>query len=249
MAQAADTDGPTNTAEHTLVRVRNNQRRHRQRRRDYIVSLERRLATSERQVIDLQAENAMLRAQRISRSPVPGIVEVGTTFSGIGPLPSLHPSSPDNKTTPDTLRFNNVNPGVDLTWDDLSLMRAFNVGSDQHSRTTSEIQQINQHNETVIASTPEQRSSTAIDRHKESGGESTNGCCRHIQENATGTTTMLCSHAYLLVFQHNVRSMSEDAIENWLKPGFYRPTFAEKGCRVDHQLVFSLLDYITERPD
>lgn len=53
----------TKTPMHTLVRVRNNQRLHRQRRRDYIESLERKLETIEDTTRRLGIENEALRKQ------------------------------------------------------------------------------------------------------------------------------------------------------------------------------------------
>ncbi|ORY04562.1 hypothetical protein BCR34DRAFT_591179 [Clohesyomyces aquaticus] len=52
------------SAEHTLSRVRENQRRHRARRRDYISTLEQKLAETEMLLADARAEIAELRAQR-----------------------------------------------------------------------------------------------------------------------------------------------------------------------------------------
>lgn len=53
----------TKTPMQTLVRVRNNQRLHRQRRRHYIESLERKLETIEDTVRRLGIENEALREQ------------------------------------------------------------------------------------------------------------------------------------------------------------------------------------------
>lgn len=50
----------TKTPIHTLVRVRNNQRLHRQRRRNYIKSLERKLKTIEDTARRLSIENEAL---------------------------------------------------------------------------------------------------------------------------------------------------------------------------------------------
>lgn len=59
---------PTKTPTHTLIRVRDNQRRHRQRRKEYIALLERRLQTAEEEASRLQAENDALRG-RLSLEP------------------------------------------------------------------------------------------------------------------------------------------------------------------------------------
>ncbi|KAF2186383.1 hypothetical protein K469DRAFT_726386 [Zopfia rhizophila CBS 207.26] len=52
------------SAEHTLNRVRENQRRHRARRRDYIATLEQQLAETEQQLARARAEIERLRAER-----------------------------------------------------------------------------------------------------------------------------------------------------------------------------------------
>ena len=56
------------TPTQTLTRVRNNQRRHRQRRRDYIASLEQRLKDAEERLAQVQIENAALRSRIKSTS-------------------------------------------------------------------------------------------------------------------------------------------------------------------------------------
>ena len=58
----------TKTPTQTLTRVRNNQRRHRQRRREYIASLQQRLKDAEERLAQVQFENAALRSKITSTS-------------------------------------------------------------------------------------------------------------------------------------------------------------------------------------
>ena len=62
---------------HTLARVRNNQRRHRQRRREHIASLEQRLEQAEREILTLEEANAELRRRLAHNLPMiqPGALE------------------------------------------------------------------------------------------------------------------------------------------------------------------------------
>ncbi|EOA86540.1 uncharacterized protein SETTUDRAFT_170982 [Exserohilum turcica Et28A] len=58
------------SAEHTLNRVRENQRRHRARQRDHVASLEQKLAETEKLLAEARAEIAMLR-QEATATPTP----------------------------------------------------------------------------------------------------------------------------------------------------------------------------------
>ncbi|EUC45394.1 hypothetical protein COCMIDRAFT_36870 [Bipolaris oryzae ATCC 44560] len=67
------------SAEHTLNRVRENQRRHRARQRDHVASLELKLAETERLLVEARAEIALLRQQAAERDAYDG----GNMESGI----------------------------------------------------------------------------------------------------------------------------------------------------------------------
>ncbi|KAF2469187.1 uncharacterized protein BDR25DRAFT_335117 [Lindgomyces ingoldianus] len=73
------------SAEHTLNRVRENQRRHRARRRDHIATLEQRLLDAETQLAEAQAEIAALRAERDGGSW--GVIAAGTRTSEFDDIP------------------------------------------------------------------------------------------------------------------------------------------------------------------
>ncbi|EMD64046.1 hypothetical protein COCSADRAFT_320487 [Bipolaris sorokiniana ND90Pr] len=60
------------SAEHTLNRVRENQRRHRARQRDHVTSLELKLAETERLLVEARAEIALLRQQAAERDEYNG---------------------------------------------------------------------------------------------------------------------------------------------------------------------------------
>ncbi|ENI00751.1 hypothetical protein COCC4DRAFT_65181 [Bipolaris maydis ATCC 48331] len=88
------------SAEHTLNRVRENQRRHRARQRDHVASLERKLAETERLLVEARAEIAILRQQAAQRDEYNG----GNMESGvlgrdiISITPPLTSTSPQNQT-------------------------------------------------------------------------------------------------------------------------------------------------------
>lgn len=71
----------TKTPTHTLVRVRNNQRQHRQRRREYMKSLEQRLEATEETARQLRIENEALRKQVSSQNPLKQETSLFTTMA------------------------------------------------------------------------------------------------------------------------------------------------------------------------
>jgi hypothetical protein len=80
------------TTQHTLERVRNNQRRHRARRRDYIVTLEQKLSQAEQSVTTLRDQVDVLQAKLAQfRNPV------GQIVSGCPLLPEQLRSDDDGR--------------------------------------------------------------------------------------------------------------------------------------------------------
>jgi hypothetical protein len=82
------------TAQHTLERVRNNQRRHRARRRDYILMLEQKLSQAEQSVLVLRGRVDALQAELAQFRNQDGRIVLGC------PVPPQQLQSDDNGRSP-----------------------------------------------------------------------------------------------------------------------------------------------------
>lgn len=66
------------------------------------------------------------------------------------------------------------------------------------------------------------------------------------QGNPYGELTMLCSEAYILIAQQNFRGMNQGDVTTWLWNGFRRSFQPGEGCRVNTDMLFSLLAFISD---
>lgn len=62
---------------------------------------------------------------------------------------------------------------------------------------------------------------------------------------APGESTTKCMDAYKIIEQQNFHRLDLAAISTWLRPGFRRAITEGDGCRVETNLLFTLLDYIS----
>lgn len=240
----------TKTPTHTLTRVRNNQRRHRQRRREYIEYLEQRLNDAEKSLAHVQAENAALRrnitwvtppGQGTSDHPSPAITETnGTTqFTSAATYATrkIRHCSP-------TARV--AGPGSASIASAAELQRDFlpqQVGNEPYETTLidnllpfplSPKLPISLHAEVTLPATYLPSSSTV---------QPSSACCSRTspglslfdkdtdwpndQTSVSGASMVLamssttqCSQAYLTIQLHNRRQLPMELVERWLSPGF-----------------------------
>ena len=68
----------------------------------------------------------------------------------------------------------------------------------------------------------------------------------YYQEKAYSESTMLCSEAYILIAQQNFKGMSQGDVATWLWNGFRRSLEPGGGCRVNTDMLFSLLAFISD---
>lgn len=61
-----------------------------------------------------------------------------------------------------------------------------------------------------------------------------------------GESAMLCSEAYLLIAQQNLKGLSQEDVATWLWSGFRKSARPGWGCRVKTDTLFSLLTFISE---
>ncbi|EWZ28516.1 hypothetical protein FOZG_17827 [Fusarium oxysporum Fo47] len=67
-----------------------------------------------------------------------------------------------------------------------------------------------------------------------------------IEANSYRESTMLCSEAYILIAQQNFKGISQRDVATWLWDGFHSSLPQGEGCRVNTDLLFSLLAFISD---
>jgi hypothetical protein len=254
----------TKTPVKTLVRVRNNQRRHRERRRHYIASLEQKAQETESLLEKARAEVADLRAemrrckctrreedaQYASKWERLNIDEKGgkPRYLDEHPLPATRYNS-SNALSATALQTNTVTIRFQ---ENRETQESNDYGNDIPSKDLSS---------KVLASSPSplldsspccdyDTSSPAAEVTALSINSSYDGFpaspanCNNYPPVLDESTT-LCSKAYALIAQQNFRGLDTSTLRNWLESGFRRGKSQNEGCRVQNPLLFSLLDFIS----
>lgn len=223
-------------ADHKAVRVRNNQRRHRERVKLHIAHLESRLAESQ-----LELEKALSTIEHLTaklknaRSPSSvndadrAVCDFTTAESGCvkvrqcaasssQPLSTLSPQQQAHRLRPCASRADH-----DLEVGGDNRIISIYLGS----------------RPTGIASSAEEWSDydTIVD-----GGEK--GYC-NLQPPGSMESTTRCRDAYKVIRQQNYIGLDASTLHGWLRPGFRGAIAKEEGCRVDNRVLFALLDYIS----
>lgn len=208
------------SVEHTRVRVRNNQRQHRARRRDYIATLEGKLEEAERTILslkehikNLEGANAALDVAENMDSTVAGASDsiiVGSPADNVDiPVPvfsdllGLHTSPPI------------LNPAPIFTYSTPCFL----------SETTNYTYSLPNLQLPVLTPT------FATD-------PTTNSSCQE--------STILCSEAYILIAHQNHKHLPESTIAAFLWPSFRASISPNEGCRVATSTLYTLLAFISD---
>jgi hypothetical protein len=264
----------TKTPTHTLTRVRNNQRRHRQRRREYIASLEQRLKDTEERLAQVRAENASLRNENMSTSSlsqdthVPASLTIPETNMTTQILSTATSASREIQHYPLDARVTELGSAtVEVLQPDFPSQE---VGSESYEGTMIDDippfllypnSPVSVNTELTLPTTYLISPSAAKPRpaccsrtspepslfNKDTSWLSNQASIYGASMFLSTSTTTLCSQAYLTIQHHNRRQLPMEVVERWLWPGFIiSGPSAEHGCRVDNQLLLGLLEYITE---
>ncbi|KAM5373256.1 hypothetical protein ACJZ2D_007085 [Fusarium nematophilum] len=300
------------SAQHTLERVRNNQRRHRARRKDYIATLEQKLGEAKQTISTLrdQVEALQVALTRYRRQPHGQIEEYCRTLQpqqqsqgGTSPPPptdTLGELVQDYGVLTDTEDLGAWEPPAPASTEPLvsddqpgsEVNAVFSLPAARFQALTS----IAQSSE-FIPEPPMVTESASNQAGAESGSllpdtimqdqilNPTTPCCSNdpssdsqpavnttnrmtlvpsqegpllpgyvlqsameasYQPNAYGESTMLCSEAYILVARQNFKGMNHGDVDAWLWNGFRRPLQPGEGCRVNTDMLFSLLAFISD---
>ncbi|KAF2010582.1 hypothetical protein BU24DRAFT_427695 [Aaosphaeria arxii CBS 175.79] len=227
------------TAEHTLNRVRENQRRHRARRKDHIATLEQKLAETEKQLEEAREEIARLRSEReTTQAQGQSQWNVGLIFQE-GTLGATANQQNDTQEISNELRgVLTRRPNTTTTTENIpnplapspSIAIVANIANppgpppcclDETSSIPPTADEIPDPND------PECRS------------------CKTRPAPAPTESTTLCSQAYVLIAQQNFRGIDAPTIRKWLFQGFRRARRKGEGCSIENTALMSLLDFIS----
>ena len=227
------------SAEHTLNRVRENQRRHRARQRDHLASLELRLAETERQLADARAEIEALKAERDTANAfacyditkhferLDSAIAIGST--------NLTPLDPASPTALLDLPSESIatEPTLIATSLQLLLPPVPVVGPPPCCTDTVLTTALSSPSTAITTTTPT--------------GEPDPECstCKTRPPPSPSESTTLCAQAFVMISQQNVRKLDPELIRLWLSQGYRRAMREGEGCRVENGTLKGLLEYIS----
>lgn len=208
----------SNKRQDNAVRVRNNQRRHRENARNYVKDLEARLADSQ-----VKLQEALKEIERLHSE------------SSLAPHLSSH-------------RLDGGKccacGGRNLTQGEVSHSNEDerNMQSVEINRYVSDdLQQ----QTTQLSANPVLSEASAVSSYYAYDERLENEADHSTRPPGEEDCTTLCREAYMIISQQNYAGIEESVIYQWLEPGFRAPSAKQAGCRVDNQTLFRLLDYIS----
>ncbi|KAK7186771.1 hypothetical protein DPSP01_001121 [Paraphaeosphaeria sporulosa] len=227
------------SAEHTLSRVRENQRRHRARRKDYIATLEQKLAETEAQLAAARTEIEKLREEKEARQAHHGDGGAGKEY----PYPRVDTSMSMSMSI-EMLALERL---VDtLPAPPLGDVFAFSLPSPSPDADSAQLSPdvTATLDDALIPLTGPPPCCTDIAPEPTPPSPECTTCHTRPAPLPTESTT-LCAQAYVLIAQQNFRGIDAGTIRLWLWQGYRRARREGEGCRVENGALFRLLDYIS----
>ncbi|KAK2812051.1 hypothetical protein FQN50_001760 [Emmonsiellopsis sp. PD_5] len=260
---------PRKSRDYTLTRVRNNQRRCRERRRQYIADLEQKVEATERALAEALAEIAALRSE-LDRHISAG--DISTISSGKQGLheqnenaqeaPDVFPGGDQNLSDPGLATTDAVSPNIPIyleTTEDSNVVTSLTLQTPSpklcHSCAAPSQCHTAAANKdprpTIESATPPTTPSprpnpTPISATFQLSDTSLvqSALCGYAAADNESTTP--CSQAYVFISQLNFKGLDVSVIEQWLHRGFRQARDPGEGCRVENNLLFQLLDFISD---
>lgn len=260
--------------QHTLERVRINQRRHRARQKDYIATLEQKLSEAEQVISSLREQNEILETQlahghSVNVAPSRSPPSCSPEAHGMGRSCSVVPGNEKTKTT-ELVNSHSAFPNQTRYDDDLSRNSASQrsvpvamppVYPAPESTTSEECcpgldlrcEADLSHKITPHRSVTGLMGST-VEPPLEQLWTVMMSCCSSsasqpqdsMSSCAKKESTTLCSEAYILISQQNFKGIGPEDVERWLGNGFRSEARLGEGCRVKTDALFDLLTFISE---
>jgi hypothetical protein len=263
------------SAEHTLTRVRENQRRHRARRKDYIATLEEKLAETEQQLAAARAEIEDLTREREGGIVVLPCVHGGAVDDGgheeYGQVVRRDSAMDEergvdvqigvdvqNTPTPDepieemalsqpSTALPSVQPDTDTFY---STFYTFSSLPSPHP-TPTPLDLSLEHDIDLAGPPPCCEDPPAITATATTtaalplSSDPECSTCKTRPAPLPSESTTLCAQAYVMISQQNFRDVDAATIRLWLYQGYRRAQRQGEGCRVENGALFRLLDFIS----
>jgi hypothetical protein len=233
------------SAEHTLNRVRENQRRHRARQRDRVATLEEKLAQTEQLLAEARAEITFLKAQQEATNLIcrDTHLELPEDLASTVEAASREIENLNNKQS--ELANNgglgtSTTPDLSFLGDDISPAFIIDINSLQlplsHPLVTEE--------DLLNGPPPCCSDSVALPLTNQPVDPECSTCKTKPLPDPSESTT-LCAQAFVLISQQNFRNLDPETIRMWLAQGLRRAQREGEGCRVENGALLRLLDYIS----
>lgn len=240
------------SAEHTLNRVRENQRRHRARRRDHVATLEHKLAETEKLLAGARADIVALKAERDAAYAMCRYTQLkatrGVTARDTEPAQDAGdcPSS-NSPAEPGTMAQTSIEaqvgyldvPNHDLSFLSDAIASSFFLPPNMIPHPPPLESSIPNSGPPPCCSDPP--TSPAMDEPADPQCST----CRTRPAPAPSESTTLCAQAYVMISQQNFRNLDPETIRLWLAQGLRRAQREGEGCRVENGALLRLLDYIS----
>jgi hypothetical protein len=215
------------SAEHTLNRVRENQRRHRARQRDHVASLEQKLAETEKLLEEARTEIALLKEEAASAKLAcqPSSQEISrqqvNTSSGDRSARDIYAFSQQQSELAPVQPHANLDPQLDypdVPIPDLSFLGepSFYLTPTTDLSNISSTDLLNNSGPPPCCSDPP--SPPPLDEPMDPQCSS----CKTKPPPDPSESTTLCAQAYVMINQQNFRNLDPDTIRLWLVQGLRR---------------------------
>lgn len=242
------------------ARVRDNQRRHREKVRNYISQLESRLAETQTKLqqaeVTIKLLTEELDTSMAAVQPITGREEAPNTTPKLDMRHSetTRQISPPSSVLPTCATMKHQKEHSDYV-DGADVSRApCCVNEQQFSQSvladwadTSGADKRGPSDQVLLkkgASNPLLANSLATESLQYDAKAEVETYSEMLPPGTNGSTTR-CRDAYMIITEQNFVGLEVSTIYSWLQPGFRRPAATQDGCRVDNQLLFALLDHIS----
>jgi hypothetical protein len=233
------------SAEHTLNRVRENQRRHRARQRDRVATLEEKLAQTEQLLADARAEITFLKAQQEATNEIcrDNHLELPEDLASTVAAANRETDNLNNKQA-DLAEYLGTSATTDLSFLTNDISPAFIIDIN----TLSLPPQPSPPSTLLDSSGPPPCCSDApvpLPLPPNQPVDPECSTCKTKPPPSPSESTTLCAQAFVLISQQNFRNLDPGTIRMWLEQGLRRARREGEGCRVENGALWRLLDYIS----
>jgi hypothetical protein len=246
---------PRVSAEHTLERVRENQRRHRARRRDQLASLEQKLANTNRLLAEAREQITILQAERDTANAFFCLdlskhldVDAGIGRAVRDACTRAHVGEEAGDARGCGDRVLDVDVDVDVETTQSVTSTSTSIAADVFSPVTTS--QTPSTTEPALAAPlavgpPPCCTDTPLLLPTAGAVDPQCVSCSTRPPPAPSESTTLCVQAFAMISQVNFRNVDAVQVRAWLAQGYRRAGRAGEGCSVENSVLWGVLDYIS----